>query len=276
MRGTSGPEAVDAAVDAWAQQLEEDDRLAGLLYRTGFQAYLGGELMVREVESVEDDEPAPRAHRRESAFLSMPFEDAVAFFRAKALISEAEFDAMRDRYREGGFIARRLATERLREVARRSLGRLLEQDLTIDEVYQAIRDAERDEVRALGIAPASPAYLETVLRTNVATAYGHGRWQAVNSPDVAALRPYLRYVTAGDEAVRPSHRALHGRVFRTGTPEAAYYAPPLGFRCRCSLVTLSERQFTARGYVLTDGRVPGVDPDDGWSGEPAPLSSSDL
>lgn len=274
-----GPEDVDLVVGRWAEQVEADDRLAGLLYRTSFQAHLGGQLMVREVELVEDEPAAARAVARragEDPFLAMPFEDAVAFFRAKNLISEEEFDALRDRYREGGFVARRLATERLREVARQSIARLLEQDLTVEEVYQAIRDAERDEVRALGIAPSSPAYLETVVRTNVATSYGAGRWQAVNDPDVAAARPFIRYVTAGDENVRPAHRALHGRVFRVGTDEAAYYAPPLGFNCRCSVVTLSQRQLEARGYVVTEGRVPGVDPDDGWEGAPAPLSSADL
>lgn len=273
-RSLRGPSDIDEVVGRWADQLQADDRLAGLLYRTSFQAALGGQLMVREVELAEDDDSAARAvvSRRESPFLAMPFDDAVAFFRAKRLISEEEFDALRDRYREGGFIARRLATDRLREVARTSIARLLEQDLTTDEVYEAIRAAERDEVRALGIDPASSAYLDTVIRTNVATAYGHGRWQAVNDPDVAALRPFLRYVTAGDEAVRPMHRALHGRVFRTGTEEAAYYAPPLGYRCRCSMTTISPRQFEARGYVLTEGRIDGVTPDAGWESAPGPLT----
>lgn len=277
VRDIRGPGDVDGAVSAWAQQLDEDDRIAGAVYRASFQSYLGGQLMVREVELADDD--AARSivsARREGPFLALPFEEALSFFRDKRLISEAEFDALRDRYREGGFVARRLASQRLQEVARSSIERLLAQDLTVDEVYQAIRDAERDEVRALGIDPASSAYLDTVIRTNVATAYGHGRWEAVNAPDVAALRPYLRYVTAGDEAVRPAHRALHGKVFRTGTEEASYYAPPLGYRCRCAFTTISERQFTARGYVLTEGRIAGVDPDDGWSGAPRPLSASDL
>lgn len=277
VRGIRGPSDVDAAVSAWAQQLDEDDRIAGAVYRASFQSYLGGQLMVREVEL--DDEDAARSivsARREGPFLALPFEEALSFFRAKNLISPQEFDALRDRYREGGFVARRLASQRLQEVARSSIERLLAQDLTIDEVYQAIRDAERDEVRALGIDPASSGYLDNVIRTNVATAYGHGRWEAVNAPEVASLRPLLRYVTAGDEAVRPAHRALHGKVFRTGSDEASYYAPPLGYRCRCSYTTLSERQFTSRGYVLTEGRIAGVDPDDGWSGAPRPLAASDL
>lgn len=235
--------------------------------------------MVREVELAEDDDAAARAviaARREGPFLALPFDEALAFFRAKGLMTEAEFDSLRDRYREGGFVARRLASMRLQEVARRSLDRLLSQDMTIPEVVRAIRDAEASEIRALGIDAASPAYLDTVIRTNVATAYGHGRWAAVNDPDVRALRPFLRYVTAGDEAVRPAHRALHGKVFRSGSDEAEHYAPPLGYNCRCAFTTLSERQFTARGYVLTEGRIAGVEPDDGWSGAPRPLDATDI
>lgn len=279
VRGMRSAGDLDGALNAWGEQLDEDDRIAGAVYRAGLQAHLGGQLMVREVEVEEDDDEAARAviaSRREGPFLALPFEEALRFFREKALISEAEFDALRDRYREGGFVARRLATRRLQEVARSSIERLLAQDLTIDEVYRAIREAEREEVRAIGIAPASPAYLETVLRTNVATAYGHGRWAALQSPEVRDLRPYLRYVTAGDEAVRPAHRALHGKVFRSGSSESEYYAPPLGYRCRCAYTSLSERQFAARGYVLTEGRIAGVDPDDGWSGAPRPLSTSDI
>jgi SPP1 gp7 family putative phage head morphogenesis protein len=277
VRGISGPEGIDAAIAAWGEQLDEDDRIAGAVYRASFQGFLGGQLMVRDVEATEDDdEPTARAHRREGPFLSLPFEEALRLFRERRLISPEEFDALSDRYREGGFVARRLVSLRLQEVARRSIDALLAQDMTLDEVYAAIREAERPEVRALGIDPASSAYLDTVIRTNVATAYGAGRWAAMTSPDIISARPFVRYVTAGDEAVRPMHRALHGKVFRGGSDEASFYAPPLGYNCRCAMTTLSERQVTSRGYVLTEGRIAGVDPDDGWEGVPRPLASSDL
>ena len=231
--------------------------------------------MVRDIE-LDESETAERARRDAGdAFLAMPFEEAVNFFFNRRLISEAEFDELRDRYRQGGFIARRLASERLQEVARDSIERLLAQEMTIPEVVQAIRDAERDEIVGLGISPASHNYLDTVIRTGVATAYGHGRWRQMNDPQVVALRPYARYVSAGDGRVRDSHRELHGKVFRVGTDEHSYYAPPLGFRCRCQYTTLSERQFQQRGYVLTQGRIAGVDPDKGWEGTPAPLSDDE-
>lgn len=215
----------------------------------------------------------------------MPFDEAVAFFRSKGLMTEAEFDALRDRYREGGFIARRLASERLQELARASLARLLDQGMTPREIRAVLGNAESVESQALGITPAAPHYIETIIRTNVATAYGAGRWEAMNSPAVVALRPFLQFRTAGDSRVRPgphgkpggpNHRVLHGVVFRAGTEEAAYYAPPIGFNCRCTMVTLSARQVETRGLTVTEGRIPGVNPDPGWEAAPAPLSSADL
>ncbi len=274
LAGASGLDDALASVDEWAKTIDADDEFAGALYRASLQTHLGGQLMVREIESVEDND-APDASKRDEPFLVQPFEQALESFRARRLLTEEEFDALRDRYREGGFIARRLASQRLQEVARRSIERLLSQDFTIEDVIREIRDAERDEL-GLGISPASPAYLDTVIRTNVATAYGHGRFAALQDPDVQALRPFVRYVTAADDAVRPSHLALHGKVFRAGSDEADYYAPPCGYRCRCAMTSLSVRQFAARGYVLTEGRIPGVDPDPGWTGAPRPLSQTDI
>ena len=45
---------------------------------------------------------------------------------------------------------------------------------------------------------------------------------------------WFEFVTEEDDAVRPSHAALHGTVWRTDDPDAP--VPPLDFRCRCSVV----------------------------------------
>lgn len=188
------------------------------------------------------------------AFLAMPFDEAVQFFRDKHVISEAEFDALRDRFRAGGFIARRLATERLRQVARDSIQRLLEQGLTIPECVQQIRDAESDASASLGITPVSSSYLDNVIRTNVATAYGAGRWQAMTDPNVVALRPWQQFRTAGDNRVRSGHRALNGLVFASGSELAARYAPPLFYQCFPG-ETVVQGRFDAAYRALYDGEI---------------------
>lgn len=271
-------DSAEALAKSIGEAVSADDDFADRVYRVGFQTFMAGQLFVRSVELAGEPGAVSLTATRDaagSAFLAMPFEDALAFFESKQIITPAEFDAMRDRYRAGGFVARRLASERMELIARDLIARLLSQDLTIDEVRRSLRDAESEDAAALGVTPASSAYLETVVRTNVATAYGHGRWLAMNDPAVVALRPYMQIRTAGDSRVRANHAALNGVVLRLGTDEAAYYATPLGFNCRCVATSLSQRQVDARGLAVTDGRIAGIDPDKGWAGAPAPLSESD-
>lgn len=241
---------------------------------------MAGQLMVRAVElAPEAAEGDPGTVTLESArafsdtFLGMPFIEALEFFRSKRIISEDEFDALNDRYKTGGFIARKLASDRLREVAKSAIERVLASDITPREAAKIIRVAEAEDVKALGISPSSNFYIETVVRTNVQTSYGHGRWTAMNDPDVLALRPWVQYWTAGDQRVRPNHAAMHGIVVRAGTPLAGLIAPPCGFNCRCSITSLSQRQFEARGLVETTSLPSGAGPDPGWESPPAPLSS---
>lgn len=247
------------------------------------RSWMAGQLMVRAVELADDAGAAGTVtlsrsvHTRDdaSSFLSLPYEEALRFFREKQVISSAEFDAIEDRFKTGGFIARQLASQRLEQVAHDAITQLLAQGLTIPECVQRIRDAEGPEVAALGIAPASNAYLENVIRTNTASSYGAGRYTAMNDPAVVALRPYRQQWTAGDLRVRPGHRALHGLVFAADGELAGRYAPPLHFQCRCSQVTLSARQFAERGLAVTTERVPAIEEEGFWEGAPALLTEAD-
>lgn len=44
---------------------------------------------------------------------------------------------------------------------------------------------------------------------------------------------WFRLVTQNDDRVRPSHRALHGTVWRVGDPAAP--VPPMDYGCRCMI-----------------------------------------
>lgn len=62
------------------------------------------------------------------------------------------------------------------------------------------------------------------------------------------LYPNLKYVTANDERVRESHRALDGIVRPFNDPFWHSHTPPIGYGCRCKL-------------VQTDGPASEGDPD---------------
>ena len=72
-------------------------------------------------------------------------------------------------------------------------------------------------------------YLDNVFRTNIQSAYGHGRWQQQQRNK--DKRQYLMYSAINDSRVRPSHLALDKIVLPFEHPFWLTHYPPLSFRC---------------------------------------------
>jgi SPP1 gp7 family putative phage head morphogenesis protein len=70
---------------------------------------------------------------------------------------------------------------------------------------------------------------ETIYRTNLQTAYQVGRYEQMTDPDVIEMRPYWRYVAVMDAHTRPTHAAMHGRVFPADDPIWDHWYPPNDF-----------------------------------------------
>ena len=76
------------------------------------------------------------------------------------------------------------------------------------------------------------------------TAYAASRFRAQHAN--AASRPYFQYLSMDDDRVRPSHRAMSGRVYRHDDPIWDTHYPPNGFNCRCTVRALTPRQVRSR------------------------------
>ncbi len=57
--------------------------------------------------------------------------------------------------------------------------------------------------------------------------------------EVKKTRPYWQYSAVNDKRTRPTHAAMHGKVYPADHPFWDTWYPPNGFRCRCGVVTLS-------------------------------------
>lgn len=108
-------------------------------------------------------------------------------------------------------------------------------------------------------------YLDNVFRTNIQNAYGHGRWQQQQRNK--AKRPYLMYSAINDSRVRPAHLALNRIVLPIDDPFWLTHYPPLGFRCRCTVLALTEKEALKYG-ITPDDKLPEVAEALDWSSHP--------
>ena len=133
--------------------------------------------------------------------------------------------------------------------------------------------------RSLPYEGITPYQAENIFRTNIQTAYNVGHYKQMTEPGVKALRPYWQYDAVNDSKTRPSHLAMDGRVFMADDPIWDTWFPPNGFKCRCTVKTLSKRQMEQRGLTveteapraarLEDGRFVNILPDPQFDTNPA-------
>ena len=116
--------------------------------------------------------------------------------------------------------------------------------------------------------------LDNIYRTNLQGSYMAARWDRILLTQ--ATRPYIMYDALNDSRVRPAHLALDGIIRRVDDPFWTTHIPPNGYRCRCSIRSLSEHQARARSgpgkglnnpALLEDG-TPAL-PDKGWDYNPS-------
>lgn len=94
----------------------------------------------------------------------------------------------------------------------------------------------------------SPRRLKTIYQTNLQSAYMAGRKTSMEA--TTDTHPYWMLVATLDGKTRPSHRALHGQVFRHDDPIWQFIYPPNGFNCRCRVVALTEAAIKRRGLTV--------------------------
>lgn len=142
----------------------------------------------------------------------------------------------------------------------------LEQIKGIIDLVRAVLDGGgtfadfQRKVKAGELAVAlSTARLDNIFRTNVQAAYSRGRYE--QQQRVTTNRPYWMYDAINDSRVRPAHLAMDGTILHHTHPWWKTHYTPNGYRCRCTIISLSETQARKRGV---SAGPPEADPDEGW------------
>lgn len=205
----------------------------------------------------------------------MTFEEAVAYFKERVPVKASAFYKLSDRYRGLAFtVAGYTKAQILKRFYDEILGALED-----GNTFTEFRANMNEFLEAEGYEGIAPLQADNIFRTNIQTAYNVGHYEQMSDPDVLALRPYWYYDAVNDSHTRMSHLAMDGKVFPADSPIWDTWFPPNGFRCRCTVRSLSERQVKQRGLqvetavprgdFLPDGRFGSIMPDPQFSTNPA-------
>ncbi|WP_180108208.1 phage minor head protein [Acinetobacter sp. YH12085] len=184
------------------------------------------------------------------------FLEALQYAHDKKIVLPDEFYSMDLKTRQMATTVSFLSSLEQIETVIKSLNTTLADGGTFNDFQKLIAESEI-------ILPKH--YLDTVFRTNIQSAYGHGRWQQQNRNK--AKRPYLMYSAIDDSRVRPAHLALNRIVLPIDHPFWLTHYPPLGFRCRCTVIALTEAQALKYG-ITPDDKLPEVAEALDWSSHP--------
>ncbi|MBJ7435595.1 MAG: minor capsid protein, partial [Acinetobacter sp.] len=184
------------------------------------------------------------------------FLEALQYAHSKKVVLPDEFYSMDLKTRQMATTVSFLSSLEQAESVIKSLNKTLASGGTFNDFQKLVAESEI-------ILPKH--YLDNVFRTNIQSAYGHGRWQQQQRNK--AKRPYLMYLAINDSRVRPSHLALNRIVLPIDHPFWLTHYPPLGFRCRCTVIALTEKQALKYG-ITPDDQLPEIAEALDWSSHP--------
>ena len=194
----------------------------------------------------------------------MTFEEAVEYFKDRIPVSADVFYSIAEQYRGLAFTVSGYTKAQILKRFYDEILAALEDGNTLSEFRSRMNAFLQDE----GYEGLDPLQADLIFRTNIQTAYNAGHYEQMTDPGVIKLRPYWQYDAVLDSHTRPSHLAMDRKVFPADHPVWDTWFPPNGFRCRCTVRTLSKRQVEARGLTVED-KFPAIAPDPHFGTNPA-------
>lgn len=206
---------------------------------------------------------------------SFVFKAAVEFLKKKKSVSKEEFLKMDEASRAKAFMVSGYTKAEVLDSFLQALTEAVELGTTKEEFQKKMNTFLEEN----GYEGVNPFKADVIFQTNLQTAYNAGHYKSMTDDTAIKLRPFWQYRTAADGNVREEHAQMHGKVYRADDPIWDVWYPPNGFRCRCSVVSLSERQVKERGLTVETKSPRKVDqetgeilesrPDKGFATNPA-------
>lgn len=177
----------------------------------------------------------------------LPFDEAIRFFRQKVSLPTERWTDLWEGQHARAFVVAGAMQEDLLSDLRGAVDAAIAEGRTLADFrrdFGAIVD--RHGWNHVG----GRAWRAAVIYdTNLRTAHAAGRWQQILR--LSDRRPWLRYAAILDDRTRDQHRGWHGVIRRFDDAFWQTHYPPNGWRCRCTVISLSDANLAARGWTPT-------------------------
>lgn len=203
------------------------------------------------------------------------FKEAVQFLKKKKPIDSKIYEQLDDASRAKAFTVSGYTSLEILQTFLDELTKACEEGKT----KQSFMDDMNSFLERNGYEGLNPTRIDVIFRTNIQTAYNAGHYKSMTDETAKKLRPYWKYVTAGDGHVRESHAVMEDQVYPADDPIWDVWYPPNGFRCRCTVVSLTKSQVERQGLTVSKkppyevdystGEIIDKYPDKGFSNNPA-------
>lgn len=168
-------------------------------------------------------------------------EAAIKFWQERAKLTWDQAKELADGAKARAFYVTGLYQQDLVQLVSDGIEEALKNGETLADFKKRIADAiQKQGWQGYGV--------ENIFRTNMQSAYAAGRYRKMQA--VKKSRPYWQYLAIMDKRTRPSHAILHEKVYPADHEFWNSNYPPNGFRCRCGVATLSQRQVDAQGLTV--------------------------
>ena len=172
------------------------------------------------------------------------FEQAVAWFRQRVPMTPAQYAAASASAKRQAFTVAGVTQLDMVHDVWAALDSAIANGTTLDDFKAAIGGRL---ARVWG--GDNPSRLETIFRTNVQSAYSAGRYAQISDPDIVQSRPYWMYDSVLDSRTSSLCKGLNGTVLPHDHEFWGSHIPPLHFRCRSGLRSLTTEQAQAKGIT---------------------------
>jgi SPP1 gp7 family putative phage head morphogenesis protein len=171
----------------------------------------------------------------ESAVLSLSSSDrAVKALTAQLNLTPEQIGSLRERYHAEAFRVLANASDAVERKLQTAVLTSVERGEHVKDGVARLQKAFEDG----GISPRNSFQLEAIFRTQLQTAYGAAKWEGEQDPALQAILWGYKYVTVGDDRVRPEHAGLEGTTLPKDNPIWDSIYPPNGWCCRCQAIPL--------------------------------------